>query len=80
VNEALAKLEGLTIANMIGKHFYHIFTTPALKWLQPYGKAAYENILPVSFVQFSPEINKYLHIRCYQVGEGYAAVILNRCF
>ena len=76
VNEALATLEGLTIANMIGKHFYHIFYNASVKWLQPYGKAAYENITS-SFVEFSPEINKYLHIRCYQISEGYAAVILN---
>jgi hypothetical protein len=75
VNEALAELEGLTIANMIGKHFYHIFYNASVKWLQPYGKAAYENI-PSNFVQFSPEINKYLHIQCYQISEGYAAVIL----
>jgi hypothetical protein len=76
VNEALATLEGLTIANMIGKHFYHILYNASVKWLQPYGKAAYENITS-SFVEFSPEINKYLHIRCYQISEGYAAVILN---
>ena len=76
VNEALAKLEGLTVANMIGKHFYHIFYNASVKWLQPYGKAAYENITS-SFIAFSPEINKYLHIQCYQVDEGYAAVTLD---
>jgi hypothetical protein len=75
VNESLAKLEGLTIANMVGKHFYHIFYNASVKWLQPYGKAAHENISS-DFVQFSPEINKYLHIQCYQVDEGYAAVVL----
>src|SRR5574344_2173822 len=75
VNEALAELEGLTIANMIGKHFYHIFYNASVKWLQPYGKAAYENI-PSNFVQFILEINKYLHIQCYKISEGYAAVIL----
>ena len=76
VNEALAELEGLTIANMIGKHFYHIFYNASVKWLQPYGKAAYEDITS-SFIEFNTEINKYLHIRCYQISDGYAAVILN---
>lgn len=76
VNEALAKLEGLTIANMVGKHFYHIFYNASVKWLQPYGKAAYENVTS-SFIEFSPEINKYLHIQCYQVSDGYAAVTLD---
>src|SRR5574344_102392 len=76
VNEALAELEGLTIANMIGKHFYHIFYNASVKWLQPYGKAAYEDITS-SFIEFSTEITKSLHIRCYQISDGYAAVILN---
>jgi hypothetical protein len=75
VNEALAKLEGIPLDNLVGKHFYQIFYNASLKWLIPYGQAAYEGKTS-SFVEYSPEIRKHLQIQAYQVDEGYAAVAL----
>jgi hypothetical protein len=74
-NEALAKLEGIPLDNLVGKHFYQIFYNANLKWLIPYGQAAYEGKTS-SFVEYSPEIRKHLQIQAYQIDEGYAVVAL----
>lgn len=74
-NEALAKLEGIALDNLIGKHFYHIFYNADVKWLRPYGEAAFEGKTSC-FMSFSPEVNKYLQVQCYQVDKGFCAVML----
>ena len=67
-NDALAKLEGKTKEELEGNRFFSVFPNGNRKWLDYYYKAAYEG-KPTSFDEFSAEIDQYLHIDAYPVGE-----------
>ncbi len=67
-NDALAILEGKSKEELIGHHFYDVFPNGSRKWLKYYYKAAFEG-KPVSVDELSEEIDQYLHVDVYPVGE-----------
>lgn len=75
-NEPLARLEGVTRDELIGRRFYDIFPNGDRKWLKPYYKAAYEGISD-EFDDVSEEIDQYLHVEVFPTGkEGYCVCVL----
>lgn len=75
LNEALAKLEGKQVSDLLGKHFYQVFDNTDTKWLTFYGDVAYGGQAN-NFVSYSPEIGKYLNIQCYQIASGRCGCLL----
>lgn len=75
LNKALADLEGKHMEDLWGKHFYQIFDNTDVKWLDFYGSVAYGG-QSNTFDEFSPEINKCLHISCYQISNGRCGCLL----
>ncbi len=63
-NEELAKIEGVSLDQLIGQKFYELFPNGSRKWLKHYYEAAYEG-KSVSFDEISEEIGLYLHIEAY---------------
>ncbi len=67
-NDALARLEGKSREELVGKRFFDVFPGGNRKWLKYYYEAAYEGKV-ASFDELSEEIHQYLHIEAYPVGE-----------
>lgn len=60
-NEALAKLDGLPLADLQGHRFYEIFPTATRKWLERYRPAAFDG-QNVEFEDVFRERDLYLHV------------------
>lgn len=75
VNRAFEKLQSCTNEEVVGKSFYKVFSNGDKKWLQPYGEVAYKGVTK-TLLDYSPEINKYLKITCYQPKYGFCACLL----
>ena len=74
-NEALAKIEGVSLEKMIGKTFRSIFPNMDSKWLRSYEQAVlYGETLEI--MDFSPEIDKYLRINCFPTFKGHCGCLL----
>jgi signal transduction histidine kinase/CheY-like chemotaxis protein len=67
-NDALAKIEGKSLEELIDHRFFDIFPNGNHKWLEYYYESAYEN-KAVSFDEISEEINLYLHIDTFPIGK-----------
>ncbi|MGN0106379.1 MAG: hypothetical protein ACI4A5_01625 [Hominilimicola sp.] len=74
-NKEMAVIEGVPVEEMIDKSFYEVFDNGDKKWLVTYADVAL-NGGQREIRSFSPEIGKYLCIRCFQPEEGYCACIL----
>ena len=75
-NEALAKLENVPLERLLGAAFYRdIFPKGDRKWLIPYWETASRGTVQ-TLNDFSPEIERFLEIKCYQPCPGYCACIL----
>lgn len=74
-NHALARLEKVSLEQLIGSSFGSLFPNMDSKWLRFYERAAlYGETLEV--VDYSPEINTYLKIICFPTFPGHCGCIL----
>ena len=74
-NEALAELEKTPLDALIGKSFGTIFANMDPKWLKSYEQAAlYGKTLEI--IDYSPEIDTYLHVTCFPTFPGHCGCIL----
>lgn len=74
-NEALARLENVTLEVMIGNTFGSIFPNMDTKWLRSYERAVlYGETLEL--IDYSPEIDKYLRIICFPTFKGHCGCLL----
>lgn len=74
-NPALAKLERLPLKVLIGSSFGSLFSNMDSKWLRSYEQAAlYGEKLEI--VDYSPEIETYLKVICFQTFKGHCGCIL----
>ncbi len=75
-NEELARIEGKSLEELIGHRFYEIFPNGDCKWLKYYYEAAYLG-KNVGFDDISDEIDLYLHVEAYPIGQvGYCACVV----
>lgn len=74
-NDACVQLEGLTREQMMDQRFFEVFPNADKKWLSIYGETAFTGKKNV-VTELSPEIDKTLHIECYQLAEGFCACVL----
>ena len=74
-NPALAKLEKLPLRVLIGSSFGSLFSNMDSKWLRSYEQAAlYGEKLEI--IDYSPEIDTYLKVICFQTFKGHCGCIL----
>ena len=74
-NEAFARLEGFPLDELVGSTFGSIFSNMDSKWLRSYEHSAlYGETLEI--VDYSPEIDKYLHIVCFPTFKGHCGCLL----
>lgn len=74
-NPALAKLEKLPLNVLIGSSFGDLFYNMDSKWLRSYERAAlYGEKLEI--IDYSPEIDTYLKVICFQTFHGHCGCIL----
>lgn len=74
-NEALAQLEKTPLEEMIGKSFGALFANMDPKWLKSYEQATlYGKTLDI--LDYSPEIDTYLHVTCFPTFPGHCGCIL----
>ncbi len=74
-NAEMANVEGIPVEEMLDRSFYEIFRNGDKKWLVAYADVAL-NGTKHTLHDYSPEINKYLTIHCYQPEPGYCACVL----
>ena len=75
-NDALARLEGKSVEELMGHRFYEIFPDGDRKWLKYYFDAAYHE-QSASIEDVSEEVGRYLHIDAYPTGTpGYCICLL----
>lgn len=74
-NSALAKLEKLSLEQLIGSSFGSLFNNMDSKWLRSYERATlYGEILEI--IDYSPEIDTYLKVICFPTFKGHCGCIL----
>lgn len=74
-NTALAKLEKLSLEQLVGRRFSEHFPDMDEKWLRSYERAAlYGQTLEI--IDYSPEIDTYLDIVCFPTMKGHCGCIL----
>lgn len=74
-NDALAKLEKLSLDEMIGNTFGSLFSNMNSKWLKSYERTALYNET-LEIIDFSPEIDTYLKVICFPTFKGHCGCIL----
>lgn len=74
-NPALAKLEKISLEQMLGNSFGSLFSNMDAKWLRSYEQAAlYGKTLEI--MDYSPEIDAYLKVICFPTFQGHCGCIL----
>lgn len=74
-NPALAKLEKLSLEQLIGSSFGSLFSNMDSKWLRSYERATlYGEMLEI--IDYSPEIDTYLKVICFPTFKGHCGCIL----
>ncbi|MDD6490477.1 MAG: LytTR family DNA-binding domain-containing protein [Clostridia bacterium] len=74
-NSALAKLEKLSLEQLIGSSFGSLFSNMNSKWLRSYERATlYGETLEI--IDYSPEIDTYLKVICFPTFKGHCGCIL----
>ena len=74
-NAEMANVEGVPVEEMLNRSFYEVFRNGDKKWLVAYADVAL-NGTKHTLHDYSPEIDKYLTIHCYQPEPGYCACVL----
>ena len=79
-NKSFARLDGYPLDELIGSTFGSIFSNMDSKWLLSYEHSAlYGETLEI--VDYSPEIDKYLHIVCSRdAAAAFCSIYLKRVF
>lgn len=74
-NAALARLEKLPLEKLVGSSFLGLFPNMDTKWLRSYERAAlYGETLTI--IDYSPEIDTYLHVICFPTTMGHCGCLL----
>lgn len=74
-NSALAKLEKMSLEQLLGSSFRSLFSNMDSKWLRSYERATlYGEILEI--IDYSPEIDTYLKVICFPTFKGHCGCIL----
>lgn len=74
-NSALAKLEKMSLEQLLGSSFGSLFSNMDSKWLRSYERATlYGEILEI--IDYSPEIDTYLKVICFPTFKGHCGCIL----
>lgn len=74
-NAALARLEKLPLEKLVGSSFLSLFPNMDPKWLRSYERAAlYGETLTI--IDYSPEIDTYLHVICFPTTMGHCGCLL----
>lgn len=74
-NKQMEIVEGIPLEDMLNRSFYEIFKNGDKKWLISYADVAL-NGTKHTLRDYSPEIDQYLTIHCYQPEPGYCACVL----
>lgn len=74
-NKYMEIVEGVPVEAMVNHSFYEVFQNGDRKWLVAYADVALNGVQRILH-DYSPEIDKYLTIYCYQPEPGYCACIL----
>ena len=74
-NAEMAVMEGVPVEEMLNRSFYEVFRNGDKKWLVAYADVALNGRKRILH-DYSPEIDKYLTIHCYQPEPGYCACVL----
>lgn len=74
-NAALAKLEKLPLERIVGHSFGSIFPNMDQKWLGSYERAALLGET-LTIIDYSPEIDTYLHVICFPTSKGHCGCLL----
>lgn len=74
-NQALAELWDFPREQLIGHSFYQLFESGDKKWLYEFWETAYHG-LSKELNDYSPEIDKYLSVSCYQPIHGYCGFVM----
>lgn len=74
-NEALAKLERVSLERLVGHSFGSVFPNMDSKWLRAYERATlYGEMLEI--IDYSPEIDTNLKVICFPTFKGHCGCIL----
>ena len=74
-NQELARLEKLSLDQLLGKSFGSLFTNTDSKWLRSYERATlYGEVLEL--MDYSPEIDTNLKVICFPTFKGHCGCIL----
>lgn len=74
-NQELARLEKLSLDQLLGKSFGSLFTNMDSKWLRSYERATlYGEVLEL--MDYSPEIDTNLKVICFPTFKGHCGCIL----
>ena len=76
-NAEMAVMEGVPVEKMLNRSFYEVFRNGDKKWLVAYADVALNGTKRILH-DYSPEINKYLTIYCYQPAPGFCACVLQK--
>lgn len=74
-NNALAKLEGISLSGLIGQQFGVIFPNMDEKWLRAYERVVFYGEV-LNIVDYSPEIGANLNIICFPTFKGHCGCIM----
>ena len=74
-NQELARLEKLSLNQLLGKSFGSLFANMDSKWLRNYERATlYGEVLEI--MDYSPEIDKNLKVICFPTFKGHCGCLL----
>lgn len=74
-NKQMEVVEGIPLQEMLNRSFYEVFKNGDKKWLISYADVAL-NGSRHTLRDYSPEIDQYLTIHCYQPEPGFCACVL----
>lgn len=74
-NTKLAKIEKLSLDQLIGSSFESLFSNMDSKWLKSYERVALYGEV-VEMMDYSPEIDTYLKVICFPTFKGHCGCIL----
>lgn len=74
-NKHMEVVEGIPVEEMLNRSFYEVFKDGDRKWLVTYADVALNGVKRILH-DYSPEIDKYLTIHCYQPEPGFCACVL----
>lgn len=74
-NAEMETIEGVPVEEMLGRSFYEVFPNGDKKWLVSYADVALNGTKHILH-DYSPEVDEYLTIHCYQPEPGYGACVL----